>query len=105
MSSVPPPNGESVMPLNEIPKYLNPETRRLVDATLEDACQELKKDACVHANPERMKMATTIVALASIGETDPAKLKWFAINTVRGSRQAKAAKAKRAIAEAIETTS
>ena len=102
---MPPPNGESVMPLNEIPKYLNPETRRLVDAALEDAWQELKKDACVHANPERMKLATTIVALASIGETDPAKLKWFAINAVRGSRQVKAAKARRAIAEAIETTS
>ena len=30
-------NGERVMPLNEIPKYFNPETRHLVDAALEDA--------------------------------------------------------------------
>jgi hypothetical protein len=35
--------GESVMPLNEIPKYFDRETRRLVDAALEDAWQELKK--------------------------------------------------------------
>ena len=93
------------MPLNEIPKYLDSETRRLVDSALEDAWRELKKDACVHASPERMKLATTIVALASVGETDPVKLKWFAINAVGGSRQVKAAKARRAIAEAIETTS
>ncbi len=33
------------MPLNEIPKYFDRETRRLVDAALEDAWQELKKMA------------------------------------------------------------
>jgi len=33
------------MPLNEIPKYLNPETRQLVDAALEEAWQELRKVA------------------------------------------------------------
>ena len=37
------------MPLNEIPKYLNSETRRLVDFALEDAWRELRNDACVHA--------------------------------------------------------
>ena len=39
------------MPLNEIPKYFNPVTRRLVDAALEDAWQELKKDGLVEAHP------------------------------------------------------
>jgi hypothetical protein len=41
--------GERVMPLNEIPKYFNPETRHLVDAALEDAWQELNKDGIVEA--------------------------------------------------------
>jgi hypothetical protein len=63
------------MPLNEIPKYFNPETRRLVDAALDDAWQELNKHGVVEADPARMKLATTIVALASVGETDPDKLK------------------------------
>jgi hypothetical protein len=68
------------MPLNEIPRYFNPETRHLVDAALEDAWQELKKDGLVDADPARMKLATTIVALASVGETDPGKLKGFALH-------------------------
>ena len=72
------------MPLNEIPKYFNPETRRLVDAALEDAWQELKKDGFVDAHPARMKLATTIVALASVGETDPSKLKLFAARCPSG---------------------
>ena len=93
------------MPLNEIPKYFDRDTRRLVDAALEDAWQELKKDGLADTALTRRKLASTIVALASVGETDPVKLKWFAINAVRGSRQVKAAKARRAIAEAIETTS
>jgi hypothetical protein len=84
------------MPLNEIPKYLNPETRRLVDAALEDAWRELNKDGLVDALPARMKLATTIVALASVGETDPAKLKRFAIHALRGALQADNAKVRRA---------
>jgi hypothetical protein len=79
------PNGESVMPLNEIPKYFNLETRRLVDAALEDAWQELKKDGLVDAHPARMKLATTIVALASVGETDSGKLKWFALHAAQAA--------------------
>ena len=51
------------MPLNEIPKYFNPETRHLVDAALEDAWQELNKDGLVEADPARMKLATTIGAI------------------------------------------
>jgi hypothetical protein len=73
------------VPLNEIPKYLSPNTRRLVDAALEEAWLELNKDGVLHANRARMKLATTIAALASVGETDPAKLKRFAIHAVRGA--------------------
>jgi hypothetical protein len=36
------------------------------------------------------------VTLASVGETDPAKLKWFAIHALRGAVQADKAKARRA---------
>jgi len=81
------------MPLNEIPKYFNPETRHLVDAALEDAWQELKKHGAVEAHPARMKLATTIVALASVGETDPDKLKSFALHAARAAFRATKAKA------------
>ena len=81
------------MPLNEIPKYFNPETRHLVDAALEDAWQELNKDGLVEADPARMKLATTIVALASVGETDPSKLKWFALHAAQSAFRATKAKA------------
>jgi hypothetical protein len=93
------------MPLNEIPAYLSPDTRRVIDAALEDAWQELKKDGLVEAHRARMKLATTIVALASVGETDHAKLKWFAIHALRGALQADNAKARRAqkAAQALET--
>ena len=47
------------MPLNEIPD-LNPETRHLVDAALEDAWRELNKDGLVEAHPARMKLASTL---------------------------------------------
>ena len=81
------------MPLNEIPKYFNPETRHLIDAALEDAWQELNKDGLVEADPTRMKLATTIVALASVGETDPGKLKWFALHAAQSAFRATKAKA------------
>jgi len=81
------------MPLNEIPKYFNPETRRLVDAALEDAWHELSKHGVVEADPARMKLATTIVALASVGETDPAKLKGFALHAAEAAFRATKAKA------------
>jgi hypothetical protein len=72
------------VPLNEIPKYLSPDTRRLVDAALEEAWQELNKDSVLDAHRARMKLATTIVALACVGETDPAKLKRFAVHAIQG---------------------
>ena len=132
------------MPLNEIPKYLNPETRKLVESALADAWRELtggaapgaasaggapaqgaaaggapaqsalargglaqgasaqgapargasEQDASAQgalaqgalagSDPVRRKMAGTIVALASVGETDPVKLRRFALNAVKG---------------------
>lgn len=59
------------MPLNEIPTHLSPETRRLVDATLEQAWLELKKDAPADAARQRRKFAGAIVALVFVGETNP----------------------------------
>jgi hypothetical protein len=63
------------MPLNEIPEYFHPEIRHLIDFALEDAWQELRKDGVADTALGREKLATTIVALAAIGETDPIKLK------------------------------
>ena len=73
------------MPLNEIPKHFSPQTRRLIEAALEDAWQELSKDGNTEATLARKKLRTTIVALASVGETDHRKLKRFAINAWRGA--------------------
>jgi hypothetical protein len=77
------------MPLNEVPKYLTPEIRSLIEAALEDAWQELNKDGKLEAAPARNKLRTTMVALASVGETDHRKLKWFAIHAWRGALQAR----------------
>ena len=68
------------MPLNEVPKHIGPQTRSLIEAALEDAWQELIKDGNLEAAPARNKLRTTMVALASVGETDHRKLKWFAIH-------------------------
>jgi hypothetical protein len=72
------------MPLNEIPKYISSETRSLIDSALEQAWQELKRDGPADIDLARRKLAGTIVALASVGETDPAKLKRFALHAARG---------------------
>jgi hypothetical protein len=75
--------GDIAVPLNEIPKYLSPE--RLVNNALEEAWQELNKEGVLDEHRARMKLATTIVALACVGETDPAKLKRFAIHALKGA--------------------
>jgi hypothetical protein len=80
------PNGEAIMPLNEIPKYLHPETRSLIDSALEQGWQELKEDGPADVALARRKLAGTIVALASVGETDPAKLTRFALHAAKGMR-------------------
>jgi hypothetical protein len=80
------PNGEEkVMPLNEIPKFFHPEIRELIDFALEDAWQELRNQDLGDPASVRGKLATTIVALAAIGETDPVKLKRFALHAARGA--------------------
>jgi hypothetical protein len=73
------------MPLNEIPKYLGPETRSLIDSALEQAWQELLSDSPASCALARRKLAGTIVALASVGETDAAKLKRFALHAARAA--------------------
>jgi len=73
------------MPLNEIPKFFNPETRSLIDSALEQAFQELEKDGLADGALARRRLARTIVALAAVGETDPSKLKSFALHAARAS--------------------
>ena len=73
------------MPLNEIPEYFHPEIRHLIDFALEDAWQELRKDGVADTVSGREKLATTIVALAAIGETDPIKLKNLALHATRAA--------------------
>src|SRR4029079_9381984 len=76
------------MPLNEVPKHIGPQIRSLIEAALEDAWQELNKDGTLETTPARNKLRTTMVALASVGETDHRKLKWFAIHAWKGTLQA-----------------
>ena len=71
------------MPLNEIPTFFHPEIRSLIDSALEEAWLELREDSPDDEVMARRKLATTIVALAAIGETDPAKLKQFALHATR----------------------
>ena len=79
------------MPLNETPKYFNHETRSLVESALQEAWQELSKDSQLEPELVQRRLRRTIVALASVGETDPKKLKWFAIHAWRGAIQAEQA--------------
>ena len=44
------------MPLNEIPRHFNSETRNLIEAALEDAWRELNKDGELEAAPARNKL-------------------------------------------------
>jgi hypothetical protein len=51
-----------------------------MDSALEQAWRELKRrGTIVDADAARERLTTTIVALASVGETDSAKLKRFAL--------------------------
>jgi hypothetical protein len=79
------------MPLNEIPKHFNPETRSLIESALEEAWQELSRDSHLERELVQLRLRRTIVALASVGETDARKLKWFAIHAWRGAIQAEQA--------------
>ena len=73
------------MPLNEIPTSFAPEIRSLIDSALEQAWLELRKDNPIDELMARRKLLTTIVALVAIGDTDPAKLKRFALNAARAA--------------------
>ncbi|MFZ0397573.1 MAG: hypothetical protein WAM06_05975 [Methyloceanibacter sp.] len=74
------------MRLEELPKMYGPETLSLMDRALEQAWRELKQRGnVVDANAARSRLTTTIVALASVGETDSAKLKRFALNASNGA--------------------
>jgi hypothetical protein len=73
------------MPLNEIPTSFPPEIRSLIDSALEQAWLELRKDNPIDELMARRKLLTTIVALVAIGDTDPAKLKRFALNAARAA--------------------
>ena len=74
------------MRLEELPKMYGPETLSLMDRALEQAWRELKRRGnVVDANVARSRLTTTIVALASVGETDSAKLKRFALNASNGA--------------------
>ncbi|MFZ1070864.1 MAG: hypothetical protein WAN73_09590, partial [Methyloceanibacter sp.] len=78
--------GGTVMRLEELPKMYGPETLSLMDRALEQAWRELKRRGnVVDANAARSRLTTTIVALASVGETDSAKLKRFALNASNGA--------------------
>jgi hypothetical protein len=73
------------MRLEELPKIYGPETLSLMDRALEQAWRELKRrGTIVDASAARERLTTTIVALASVGETDSAKLERFALNASSG---------------------
>jgi len=71
------------MPLNEIPKHINPEMRALIDASVEEAWQEIRGEQPCDESKVRRKLAGTIVALRLVDETDPAKLRALALNAAR----------------------
>ncbi len=73
------------MRLEELPKIYGPETLSLMDHALEQAWRELKRRGnVVDASAARSRLTTTIVALASVGETDSGKLKRFALRASGG---------------------
>ena len=56
-------------------------------SSLEDALQELSKDGNLEAAPAQQKLRTTMVALATVGETDHRKVRWFAKQVWREAMQ------------------
>jgi len=75
------------MSLNEIPKFFHPDIRQLIDFALEDAWQELRREKLADAASIKRQLSKTIVALAAIGETDPVKMKSYALQTTRRTRK------------------
>ena len=57
------------MPLNEIPTFFHPELRNLIDVASDEAWLELRDEHPSDETLARRKLATTIGALAAIGES------------------------------------
>jgi hypothetical protein len=70
---------------SRIPQFFHPEIRQLIELAVEDAWQELKNEHRADAKSVKERLATTIVALAAIGETDSSKLKNFALHAARAT--------------------
>jgi hypothetical protein len=71
--------------LRAIPKFLHPEIRHLIGCAFEDAWQEVRHDSLADTVAVKRRLARTIVALGAIGETDPIKLKNFALHATRAA--------------------
>lgn len=67
------------------PNLLSSRNSKLNRLALEQAWLELRKDNPIDELMARRKLLTTIVALVAIGDTDPAKLKRFALNAARAA--------------------
>lgn len=74
------------MRLEELPKIYAPETLSLMGNALEQAWQELKSRGEFDEERAKRRLTRTIVALASVGETDSRKLKAFALNATSARR-------------------
>lgn len=70
---------------SRIPQFFHPEIRHLIQSALEEAWLELKDEQLADAESVKERLATTIVALAAIGETNTAKLKHFALHAARAA--------------------
>jgi hypothetical protein len=71
------------MALNEMPNFFPPEALESMSSAFEEAWLELADDGSIDAEQARRRLARTIVALASVGETNPAKMKQFALSAWR----------------------
>lgn len=69
----------------KIPEFFHPEIRHLIELAVEDAWQELKDEHLADAKSVKRRLATTVVALAAVGEANTAKLKNFALHAARAT--------------------
>ena len=75
------------MRLEELPKIYAQETLSLMGRAFEQAWQELKaRGDYEDEDRAKRRLTRTIVALASVGETDSVKLKKFALNATASHR-------------------
>jgi len=76
---------------DKIPKFFHAEIRHLIGFALEDAWQEVSKQSLDDPARVREKLTEAIVALAAIGETDPNRLKKFAVHAAHTGFRGKSA--------------